>query len=98
MSYNFSLPYVSEYQRDGLVYPVHVWKHGKKLRMDTWHGTNSLVTLPGVQIELSPRLDRMHCMLMKGDDAAQPALSGVLASGVRSCPCELPPPQRSANR
>ena len=45
VAYNFTLPYESTNQENGLTYDVKVWtdaKHGR-YRMDTYAGTNSLI-------------------------------------------------------
>ena len=46
MAYNFTLPYESEVQKDGLTYPVTVWRdaENKLSRMDTFGGRNILLT------------------------------------------------------
>ena len=47
-------------------YPVHVWvdsAHGGRRRMETWNGTNVLITEPGLEIEVSPHVDRLKCLL-----------------------------------
>lgn len=46
VAYNFSLPYESTVQKDGLVYPVHYWRDAEKglSRMDTFGGRNILIS------------------------------------------------------
>ena len=46
VSYNFSLPYEKTVQKDGLVYPVRVWRDAERgvTRMDTFGGRNILIT------------------------------------------------------
>lgn len=72
-NYTFSLPYVSAYQKQGLSYPISVWKNGDHLRIDSGdgsdgHAINSLITQPDAQFELSPRIDRMNCLRLEKDD------------------------------
>ena len=45
VSYNFSLPYEKTVQKDGLVYPVRVWRDADRgvSRMDTLGGRNILI-------------------------------------------------------
>jgi hypothetical protein len=45
VAYNFSLPYVKFVQKDGLVYPVHIWRDADNgmMRQDTYDGVNSMV-------------------------------------------------------
>ena len=45
VSYNFSLPYEKTVQRDGLVYPVRVWRDADRgvSRMDTLGGRNIVI-------------------------------------------------------
>ena len=71
--YIFSLPYVSTYQEQGLSYPISVWKSADKLRVDSGdgsnsHAVNSLITLPNVQFEVAPRIDRLHCLRLEPSD------------------------------
>lgn len=46
VSYNFSLPYEKTVQKDGLVYPVRVWRDAERgvSRMDTFGGRNVLIS------------------------------------------------------
>ena len=46
VAYNFTLPYESKVQKDGLTYPVVVWRDFDKglSRMDTFGGRNILIT------------------------------------------------------
>ena len=46
VAYNFTLPYESTVQKDGLTYPVTVWRdnENKRSRMDTFGGRNIMIT------------------------------------------------------
>ena len=46
VAYNFTLPYESLVQKDGLTYPVVFWRDAEKglSRMDTFGGRNILIT------------------------------------------------------
>ncbi len=46
VAYNFSLPYEKTIQKDGLVYPVTVWRDAERgvSRMDTFGGRNILIS------------------------------------------------------
>lgn len=46
VAYNFTLPYESKVQKDGLTYPVTVWRddENRLSRMDTFGGRNILIT------------------------------------------------------
>ena len=49
-------------------YPVRVWvdsAHGGRRRMETWNGTNVLITEPGLEVEVSPHVDRLKCLLFE---------------------------------
>ena len=47
VAYNFSLPYETSVQKDGLTYPVHVWKDAEAglMRTDTYGGVNQMYIL-----------------------------------------------------
>ena len=56
-------------------YPVRVWvdsSHGGKQRMDTWNGTNILITEPGLEVEVSPHVDHLKCLLFQPDEDEPP--------------------------
>ena len=55
VSYNFSLPYEEKVQKDGLVYPVRVWRDTERgvSRMDTFGGRNILIS---TKVETHPSI------------------------------------------
>ncbi len=70
VAYNFSLPYEKTVQKDGLVYPVHIWKDAttQKMRQDTYGGINSMITTKvraclSRWLSCSSRLD-MNCIVL----------------------------------
>lgn len=65
MEYNFTLPYEATVQRDGLTYPVHVWRDAAAglMRTDTYGGVNSLYVL---KVQLTPTLLRRFAEVLKG--------------------------------
>ena len=76
VAYNFTLPYESLVQKDGLTYPVVFWRDAEKglSRMDTFGGRNILIT--GKVSELAQPI----CALTKrGHDRPSP--------GWRPVPC-----------
>eukprot|EP00884_Botryococcus_braunii_P023226 jgi/Botrbrau1/9588/Bobra.106_2s0011.2 len=63
VAYNFSLPYVKFVQKDGLVYPVHIWRDAdnQMMRQDTYNGVNSMIITKGYSLEVTPRVDKLYC-------------------------------------
>ena len=66
-------------------YPVRVWvdsAHGGRRRMDTWNGTNVLITEPGLEIEVSPHVDRLKCLMFEtgkqNEDPAAQRTAGTI--------------------
>ncbi|KAK9824976.1 hypothetical protein WJX81_002463 [Elliptochloris bilobata] len=70
VEYNFTLPYEASVQKDGLTYPVHVWKDAEAglMRTDTYGGVNSLYIFKGSELEIYPRVDRQLCRVYDDDD------------------------------
>jgi hypothetical protein len=50
--------------------------------METWNGTNVLITEPGLQIEVSPHVDRLKCLLFgtgeRDDVPAEESSAGTI--------------------
>ncbi|CAK0742229.1 hypothetical protein CVIRNUC_001381 [Coccomyxa viridis] len=70
VSYNFSLPYEKTVQRDGLVYPVRVWRDADRgvSRIDTLGGRNIVINTKDMEVEIIPRLEKLVCRLNEPDD------------------------------
>ncbi len=77
-------------------YPVRVWvdaAHGGKQRMDTWNGTNILITEPGMEVEVSPHVDHLKCLLFEPDNEEPQQLAtatvhkAAMLHGVRRACC-----------
>ena len=68
--------YVDSPERVVCRYPVRVWvdsANGGKQRMDTWNGTNILITEPGMEVEVSPHVDHLKCLLFETEQE-EPAI------------------------
>ncbi len=85
-------------------YPVRVWvdaAHGGKQRMDTWNGTNILITEPGMEVEVSPHVDHLKCLLFEPDDEEPQQLAtatvhkAAMLRGVRTAHCRCAPERTS---
>ncbi|CAL5219433.1 g1262 [Coccomyxa viridis] len=70
VSYNFSLPYEKTVQKDGLVYPVRVWRDAERgiSRMDTFGGRNVLISTKDLEIDIIPRLEKLVCRLNEPEE------------------------------
>lgn len=76
------MPYISEYQSQGLVYPTTVWVQphkngGQTIRMDTYGGEDMIITTKERDIELVPRLNKTVCLIFENEDDEVKSGSGA---------------------
>ncbi|KAL6782370.1 hypothetical protein ACKKBG_A06525 [Auxenochlorella protothecoides x Auxenochlorella symbiontica] len=87
VEYTFSLPYTAKIQPHGIRYPVVFHRDGKaqRVRMETYNGTNVIISTKSVQYELLPRIDRQQCLVWAepglADAQALPDLAGWAYQG-----------------
>ena len=62
---------------------VKVWRDAlhKRIRMDTYEGSNSLIQTKGQDLEVTPRIDRLTCLKFQADEE-----DSILSAPVRSLP------------
>ncbi|KAK9815144.1 hypothetical protein WJX73_008694 [Symbiochloris irregularis] len=83
--YNFSLPFESTMQSNGLTYDVRVWRdaQNKRHRMDTYGGSNLLIATQEGELEVVPRKDKLACLSFQ-PDASDSLLGAPILPDVRT--------------